>query len=138
MTHLKISIPVYMKNTWDTFSKKGKIEVTSDVDNLSEGYEALKEQIDKLLAGLDASTRLAETAAIMERQIEEKAHVLRGLKKDIDRATQHYEDLKIFLTAFGVDPSASRLTFDKRFLLSEASATEVGVTSGHGYIPSEF
>lgn len=136
MTHLKISVPVYKKGKWDSFHKKGKIEVTSDVDNLSEGYEALKNQIDKLLAELDASTRLAETARNMELEIEEKAHVLNSLKKDIERATQHYEDLKVFLTAWGVDQSAMWLTFDKRLLLSEASAAEVEVVSGD--IDSEF
>lgn len=138
MTHLKISVPVYKKGRWDSFHKKGKVEVTSDVDDLSQGYEALKKQIDNLLAELDASTRLAESAGSMEREIEEKACVLKSLKRDIERATQHYEDLKIFLKAFGVDPDASRLTFDKRFLLSEASATEVEVISSDGYISSGF
>lgn len=130
MIHLKISIPVFAKDKWDSFEKKGKIEVTSNVDNLSEGYEALRNQIDHLVQELDASTRLAEKAEKMDREIEEKAYTLKCLKKDIEKATQHYEDLKIFLTAFGVDLNASRLTFDKRLLLAEASETELKSISG--------
>ena len=138
MAYLKITIPVYKPGRWDTFSKDGEIEVSTDVDSLSEGYESLKEQVDKLLVELNASTRLAKMARSMESEIEEKALTLKHLKKDIETATQHYEDLKIFLKAFGVVPDASRLTFDKRLLLSESSKAEVEVVSSDSYITSEL
>ncbi|MEG4047805.1 hypothetical protein [Microcoleus sp. Pol17_C1] len=129
MTTLKISIPVYKKNEWDNLSKKGKVEVFSEVDNLSEGYELLKAQIDELLAELDAQNRLAKSASALEVEIESKSYTLKSLLKDIEKATEHYESLKLFLQALGVDPVAQRLTFDKRFLLQDSSLAEVKVIS---------
>ncbi|MEG4497565.1 hypothetical protein QUB05_05660 [Microcoleus sp. F10-C6] len=129
MTTLKISIPVYKKNEWDNLSKKGKVEVFSEVDNLSEGYESLKVQIDELLAELNAQNRLAESARALEVEIEHQSYKLKSLLKDIEKATEHYESLKLFLQALGVDPIAQRLTFDKRFLPQESSLAEVKVIS---------
>jgi hypothetical protein len=41
--YLKISIPIFKKDTWERLEKDGKLEVTSEVDSLSEGYEMLKQ-----------------------------------------------------------------------------------------------
>jgi soluble cytochrome b562 len=129
MTFLKISIPVYKKSSWDTLEKDGKIEVSSDVDNLSEGYQLLKIEIDKLLFELDAQNRLVKDAKALEHEIQEKSRLLQNLVKNIDKATAHYEDLKFFLQNLGVDPLARRLTFDKQLLLQDASLSEVEVVS---------
>ncbi|MEG3955263.1 hypothetical protein [Microcoleus sp. herbarium2] len=123
-THLSISIPVYKKDRWDRTERDGKLEVSSDVDSLSEGYEELKQQLDKLLAELDAQNRLAESALVLENQIAQKAHKLKNLTEDIERATQHYKTLKVFLEALGIDPRTPRFTFDQQ-LISTASVTEV-------------
>ncbi|MEG3845246.1 hypothetical protein [Microcoleus sp. herbarium14] len=125
MTLLKISVPVYKKNKWDNFEKDGRIEVSSDVDNLSEGYKLLKVEIEKLLAEMEAENRLAKQVNQLETEIEDKTYILKSLVRDIEKATEHYENLKIFLERLGVDPIASRLTFDKRFLLRDASLSQV-------------
>jgi predicted RNase H-like nuclease (RuvC/YqgF family) len=125
MTLLKISVPVFKKDKWKNLEKDGKIEVSSDVDNLSEGYQSLKIEIDKLLSELNAENRLAEQAHALEREIERKAFELEGLNKNIEKATEHYEDFKIFLERLGIDPTAPRLTFDKRFLLRDASLSQI-------------
>lgn len=136
MTHLKVSIPVYKKNSWHTLKKDGKIEVSSDVDNLADGYKALKNQIDELLHELDAQSRLADSARSLEDQIEQKASALKNILKDIERATDHYESLKFFLQNLGIDPVAQRLTFDKRFLPQEVSIVEIEATKN--YYDGEF
>ena len=125
MTVIKISIPVYKKGDWDTLKEDGTIKVSSDVDNLSEGYKLLKVEVEKLLAEVDAENRLACEAAQLEKEIENKARILKDLVRDIEKATEHYDNLKLFLQKLGVDPIAPRLTFDKRFLLRDASASQV-------------
>jgi len=125
MTFLKISLPVYKIDKWDRLEKDGKIEVSSEVDSLSDGYESLKIQIDNLLAKLDSSIRLADDASKLETEIAQKAYTLKNLTRDIEKATEHYENLRLFLERLGVDPIAPRLTFDKRFLLQDASVTQI-------------
>jgi hypothetical protein len=125
MTVIKISIPVHKKGNWDTLKKDGTVKVSSDVDNLSEGYKLLKLEIEKLLAEIDAKNRLACEACQLEKEIKNKALILKNLVSDIEKATEHYNNLKIFLQRLGIDPIAPRLTFDKRFLLRDASLSQV-------------
>ncbi|MCC3411074.1 MAG: hypothetical protein JGK24_12420 [Microcoleus sp. PH2017_29_MFU_D_A] len=134
MAFIKISIPVYKKDNWQNLQKDGRIEVSSDVDDLSDGYKELKDQIDQLLLSLDAETRLAKNARALELEIENKAYTLKTLIRDIEKATQHYESLRFFLEKLGIDPIAQRLTFDKRFLLQDASSHEIEVVNNQ----SEF
>ena len=125
MTVIKISIPVYKKGNWDTLKKDGTVKVSSDVDTLSEGYQLLKIEAEKLLAEVNAENRLAAQSYQIEKEIEDKARILKDLVRDIEKATEHYDNLKIFLERLGIDPIAPRLTFDKRFLLRDASLSEV-------------
>lgn len=127
--HIKIRIPVYKKNSWGSFDRQGKVEVSSDVEALSEGYEALKGEIDQLISEMDGSIRLAGSLHEMETNIKTAAQTLEQLKRDIDKATRHYESLKLFLKQFGVDPQASRLTFDERLRLESSSAAAIEVLS---------
>ena len=125
MTVIKISIPVYKEGNWDTLKKDGTVKVSSDVDTLSEGYQLLKIEAEKLLAEVNAENRLAAQSYQIEKEIEDKARILKDLVRDIEKATEHYDNLKIFLERLGIDPIAPRLTFDKRFLLRDASLSEV-------------
>jgi hypothetical protein len=125
MTVIKISVPVYKKGNWDTLKKDGTVKVSSDVDNLSEGYKLLKVEIEKLLAEVDAENRLANHAYQLEKEINDKTRILQNLVCDIEKATEHYENLKIFLKSLGIDPIAPRLTFDQRFLLRDASLAQI-------------
>ncbi len=134
MTFLKISIPVYRRNEWKNLEKDGRIEVSSDVDNLSDGYQSLKCEIDKLIQEINAETRLAENVSNLEQQIEEKAFTLRKLTENIETATAHYESLKFFLQSLGIDPTAHRLTFDKQLLFQDCSVPDVEIA----HYSSEF
>ena len=138
IAYLKIKIPIYKKTKWKSLKKDGTLEVSAEVDSLSEGYEMLKKQLDNLLAELDAQNRLAEDAETLERQIEDKARDLKCITKDIERATEHYKCLRLFLERLGIDPNQKRLTFDKQFLFSQASASEVEVVAKNIYPGKEF
>ena len=129
MTFLKISIPVYKKDKWDQLEKSGRIEVSSDVDNLSEGYQALGIEIDNLLVELQAQNRLAGELKELESEKFDKIQVLKALTSQIKLATEHYDNLKLFLEKLGIDPDARRLTFDKKFLLQDASMSEVEIAA---------
>jgi len=129
MTVIKISIPVYKKGNWDTLNKDGTIKVSSDVDNLSEGYKALKVEVQKLLDEVAAENRLADDAHKLDKEVENKSRILKSLVADIEKATEHYENLKLFLERLGIDPIAPRLTFDKRFLLRDASKSQIETVS---------
>jgi hypothetical protein len=129
MVLLKISVPVYKKDRWDRLELDGKIEVSSEVDTLSEGYPALKQQLDALLEKVDAETCLAETALTLQLEIEEKTRKLAALAKDIELASEHYKSLQIFLENLGVDPKKKQLTFDKHLLLSSGPVSDVAATS---------
>lgn len=127
--HIKIRIPVYKKNSWGSFDRQGKLEVSSDVEALSESYTALKREIDQLVSEMDGSVRLAGSLHEMETEIKTAAQTLERLKTDIDKATRHYESLKLFLKQFGVDPQANRLTFDERLRLESSSEAAIEVLS---------
>jgi len=125
--YLEISVPVYRKDKWDRLEKGGKIQVSSEVDTLSDGYKQLKKEIDDLMAEIDGQTRLADEIDSLQCEIINKSHTLSRLVTDIERATEHYKNLKILLTSLGVDPTQKRLTIDTQFLLSDASVAEVEV-----------
>jgi len=129
MTVIKVSVPVYKKGNWGALKKDGTIKVSSDTDNLSEAYQLLKVEIEKLLAEVDAENRLANHAYQLDKEIDDKVRILKSLLCDIEKATEHYEDLKIFLKKLGIDPIAPRLTFDKRFLLRDASLAQIETVS---------
>jgi hypothetical protein len=138
MAYLKIQLPVYNKTLWETIKKDGTLEVSAEVDSLSEGYEMLKKQLDNLLAELDAQNRLAEDVETLKRPIEEKARDLKCITKDIEIATEDYKCLRLFLERLGIDQNQKRLNFDKQFLLSQASASEVEVVAENIYPGKEF
>jgi len=119
--HLKINLPIYKKNEWGSFDRKGKLEISSDVEAISEGYAALKKEIDQLVSEMDGSIRLAGSLNEMETEIITATQTLERLKRDIIQATRHYESLKLFLKQFGVDTQVSRLTFDEGLRLESSS-----------------
>jgi chromosome segregation ATPase len=138
---LEISVPVYRKDRWGRLERDGKIEVSSEVDTLSEGYESLKQELDKLLTQVNAETRLAETrlaetALKLQLEIDEKTHRLTRIAQDIERASEHYQNLKVFLQNLGSDPNKRQLTFDKHLLLSSGSVSDVAAISDP--LDSEF
>ena len=122
---LEIAVPIYRRDGWGRLERDGKIQVSSEVDTLSEGYPSLKKELDALLEKVDAETRLAESALDLQLEIEEKTRKLTELSQDIERASEHYKNLKIFLENLGVNPNKKQLTFDTRFLLSNGSVSTI-------------
>jgi HD-GYP domain-containing protein (c-di-GMP phosphodiesterase class II) len=126
---LEISVPVYKRDRWGRLERDGKIQVSSEVGTLSEGYESLKQELDKLLTQVDAETRLAETALTLQLEIDEKNRTLTAIAQDIERASEHYNNLKVFLQNLGIDPNKKQLTFDKHLLLSSGPVSDVAAIS---------
>ncbi len=125
---LEISVPVYRKDRWGRLERDGKIQVSSEVDTLSEGYQSLKQEIDTLLAQIEAETSLAQTALELQKEIDEKFYTLARLAQDIERASEHYKNLKVFLEKLGIDHTKKQLTFDTHLLLSSGSVSDVAAT----------
>jgi regulator of replication initiation timing len=73
----------------------------------------------------------------LEDQIRWKGNQLADLKKDIEKAIEHYKCLKLFLENLGVDPRLPRLTFNKELLLSQ-TASELELSATEKYPGSEF
>jgi len=125
---LKLSVPVYRKDRWDRLELDGRIEVSSEVDTLSEGYQSLKQEIDTLLTQIEAETCLAQTALELQKEIDGKTYTLTRLAQDIERASGHYKNLKIFLENLGIDHTKKQLTFDTHLLLSSGPVSDVAAT----------
>jgi HD-GYP domain-containing protein (c-di-GMP phosphodiesterase class II) len=96
---------------------------------LSEGYKSLKQELDALLTEVDAETRLAETALRLQLEIDENTRKLTELAKDIELASEHYKNFKVFLQNLGIDPIKKQLTFDKHLLLSSGPVSDVAAKS---------
>ncbi len=140
-THIEIDIPIYRLDRYEQLERLGRIKVSSNIETFEEGsltkeYERLKRETDILIADINARTRFAAEVSALEDEIRWKGNQLKDLKKDIEKATEHYNSLKLFLENLGIDPKARSLTFDKQLLLSQAS--EVVVSATEQYPGSEF
>lgn len=134
---LEICVPVYRQDRYQLLEEQGKIRVSSEVDTLSDGYKALKAEIEALMKEVNGQTRLADEVGILEREIETQTRILNHIVKDIERATEHYTNLRLLLQSFGVDPNQKRLTFNtEQFLLSDTSVSQVEIIGSEG--SSEF
>jgi hypothetical protein len=65
----------------------------------------------------------------LQLEIDEKNRKLTQLAQDIERASEHYKNLKVFLENLGIDPNKKQLTFDKHLLLSSGSVSDIAATS---------
>jgi mRNA-degrading endonuclease toxin of MazEF toxin-antitoxin module len=141
-THIEIDVSIYRADRYEQLERQGRIKLSSNIETIEEGsltkeYERLKKAADILIADINARTRLAAEVSELEDQIRWKGHQLADIKKDIEKATEHYETLKLFLQNLGVNPKHSRLTFDKQLLLSQ-TASELKVSATEQYPGSEF
>jgi len=140
-THIEIDIPIYRLDRYEELQRQGRIKVSSNIETFEEGsltkeYERLKKETDILIADINARTRLAAEVSALEDEIRWKGNQLKDIKKDIEKATEHYNSLKLFLENLGIEPKMARLTFDKQLLLSQASEAVVSATER--YPGSEF
>ncbi|MBD0310585.1 MAG: hypothetical protein ICV80_21545 [Microcoleus sp. T1-bin1] len=138
--HLEFDIPVYRSDRYEQLERQGRIKVSSNIQTLEEGsltqeYNRLKIETDILIADLNARTRIADEVSNLEDEIRWKSNQLKDLLNDIEKATQHYDALKVVLEKLGINPKASNLRFSNNLLLSAAGAqVEVSQTQ----IYSEF
>jgi hypothetical protein len=140
-THIEIDIPIYRLDRYEELQRQGIIKVSSNIETFEEGsltkeYERLKKETDILIAEINARTRLAAEVSALEDEIRWKGNQLKDIKKDIEKATEHYNSLKLFLENLEIEPKMARLTFDKQLLLSQASEAVVSATER--YRGSEF
>jgi hypothetical protein len=123
--HLKISLPTYGKDKWEYLEVRGHITVEGKADNLSEGYDQLKVQVEALLKQVNAENRLSLSVTELNRQISEKEEQLKTLAAKVERANGLYKTLIALLRSVGVDTNVSRLTFDSELLLQIVSTPAV-------------
>jgi hypothetical protein len=122
---------------------QGRLKVSSVANVLEEGdlteaYNRLKKEAELLVANINARTRLASELGEIEDDIRWKSEKLKDIIKDIERATEHYNALKILLEKLGVlNPKAYTLNFDTQLLLSEAGSNVV-MTPTEIYPGSDF
>lgn len=112
MTLIRITIPVYKRNTWDNLAEQGIIEISTDCDNLSEAYEQLKPQIADLLLKVQAECQIVVILHELDSQIRERQEALRVLSGQIVRANKQLERLRRFLQSLGINPFGGSLSLD--------------------------
>jgi hypothetical protein len=59
MFNVKISVPTYQASSWGQLDKQGEVQISADVDSLSQEYPVMKAQIDELLKEASAENRLS-------------------------------------------------------------------------------
>jgi hypothetical protein len=116
MINLKISLPVYKSSSWNKLVHEGTIEVSSDVDSLSEGYIALKLKIDELLRDMNLRVHIAGKIEDLDLELSSKEEELKTLEFQIQRATAQHERLREFLRNMGIDAADSYLTYHPTLL----------------------
>lgn len=105
MFNIKISIPTYKANSWGQLDKQGEIVVSAEVDNLSEGYAALKAQIEELLIQTNAENKIVTDLQILNSEIDRRKTVWGKLNQKIEVARNQLERLQKFLRRLGINPT---------------------------------
>jgi hypothetical protein len=88
MLNLKLSVPTYKVDSWKQLDTQGTLEISSEVDSLSEGYASIKAQVDELLTQASAENRLVLDLKDLESQRQNKQQSLHFLQNKINIATQ--------------------------------------------------
>jgi hypothetical protein len=85
MTTVRIAIPIYKCQNFDTLSEQGILEVAtlSDTDTLSESYEKLKPQITELMAHVQSESQIVVELQQVQNQLLEKKKAVRNLYSKI-------------------------------------------------------
>lgn len=135
MINLKISVPVYKVNSWDSLETDGHIQITSDTDSLLDDYEALKNQVDELLRELRAENCLIVELNQLNSEIACKKNTLKRTDNSLKVATEQYERLATFLKAFGINPHGTCLVIDNDALLRLGSPVPTSTIEYDDEIP---
>jgi DNA integrity scanning protein DisA with diadenylate cyclase activity len=105
MYKLKVVINSYVRNSWRNLERHGEIEISAEVDVLSEGYEKLKLQINELLTKIDAENQLISDIGETEKELQSKTKTLENLNNEIMVAKGQVNRLKAFLENLGINPA---------------------------------
>ena len=124
MFNVKISLPTYQANSWGQLDKQGELQISADVDSLSQEYPVMKAQIDELLREASAENRLVLDLKDLERKCENKQRSLNILQDKINVARQQLRRMEDFLKRLGIDPASYTLIIDEKVALNAATADE--------------
>lgn len=125
MFNVKISVPTYQSNSWGQLDKQGEVQISADVDSLSQQYPLMKAQIDELLKDASAENRLILDLKELERKCENKQRSLDILKDKINVARQQLRRMEDFLKRLGIDPASYTLIIDEKVALNAATTDEL-------------
>ena len=134
MFNIRIDIPTYKSNSWGQLEKQGDLQVSANVDSLSDGYAALKVQINELLKQVNAENQIVVDLHKLTAEIDSRQKTLRHLNQKIEVAKAQLQKLEKFLRRLGIDPTSYSLDISNRVLESaimdepgEAVAVEVEI-----------
>jgi chromosome segregation ATPase len=112
MFNVKISIPSYKANSWGRLDKQGEVQVSADVNSLSEEYPVMKAQVDALLEKANAENRLVLDLEALKAAREKEEDMLQDLRDKIEQARHQLKLLENFLKRLGIDPAAYTYTLN--------------------------
>lgn len=133
MFNVKISLPTYTKNSWGRLDKQGEVQISSDVNSLSEEYPRIKAQVDELLEKANAENRLILDLELLEAAREKKQNSLDDLDNKIEQARHQLRLLENFLKRLGIDPRAYTYTLN----ISDELALKAATTDDSGDVVVE-
>jgi hypothetical protein len=127
MFNLKITMPTYRLNNYKNFHVFGELQVSAEVDVLSEGYQDLKLKVDELLRSVEAENQVVLDLASLHQKIVSQTRVLHRLEEKIIAAEEQLQRLEAFLKLLGINPASYSLGIDNKVLrpILEARSTEV-------------
>jgi len=126
MFNVKITLPTYQSNSWGQLDKQGEVQISADVDSLSQEYPVMKAQIDELLKEANAENRLVLDLKDLERKCENKQRSFNILQDKINVARQQLRRMENFLKRLGIDPASYTLIIDEKVALNAATTDESG------------
>ena len=112
MFNVKISVPTYRANSWGRLDKQGEVEISADVNSLSEEYPVMKAQVDALLEKANAENRLLLDLEAIELKCEKSQETFDDLQDKIEQARHQLKLLENFLKRLGIDPRAYTYTLN--------------------------
>ena len=127
MVSIKISIPTYKANSWGQLDKQGEVQISAEVDSLSDGYAALKVQVDELLAQANAENQIVVNLQKLGNEIDRRKATLRTLNDKIETARAQLQRLEKFLRRLGINPANYSLDISNHALGSVMDETEESV-----------
>ncbi|WP_341730880.1 hypothetical protein [Microcoleus sp. EPA2] len=127
MFNLKIAVPTYKRDTFHNFQSPGELQVSAEVDVLSEGYQDLKLKLDELMRLVETENQIVLDLAGLHEKIVDKTKELKRLEGDITAARNQLQKLEAFLQLLGINPKSHYLDIDNKVLrpILEARSTDV-------------